>query len=247
MLSHQYCMCKSYTVDYVAIPDHHLEFLCLQTCNLSVFQWSYFSISNFQMNGLYLARWAKIRYSIKYTYELTKTTCVGVIVGTLTFKMPVGVHARCRWMTTVRTMITFIDVMTIVSVCLIARFTFAIVPTGHIHAIRCRFTCVQTSCTFIQIFFTRSTNVSHTTRTNSRQCANATVQAGIRANCCEYAWNSREFQKSKSLWWNQSVILTLTVESVALEAIFAATVVRALRIYTFSIFMARMLTSGTFI
>lgn len=68
---------------------------------------------------------------------LTKTTGIGVIVGTLTFKMSVGINTRCRWMTTVRTMVAFINVMAIGAVCLIARFTFAIIPTGHIYAIRC--------------------------------------------------------------------------------------------------------------
>lgn len=90
-----------------------------------------------------------MRIEKKSESELTKTTRVSVIVGTLALKMSIGVDARRRWMTTVRAMVTFIDVVTIGAVCLIARLTFTVVPAGHIYTIRCRFTCVQTSCAFI--------------------------------------------------------------------------------------------------
>lgn len=141
MLSHLYCTCKFYTVDYVAIPDHYLEFLCLQTCNLRFREFDNERIIIFQFSFFFGLK--------NDEYELTKTTCVSVIVGTLTFEMPVGVDTRGRRMTTVRATVTFIDVMTIGAMCLIARLTLAIVPARHIYTIRCGFTCMQTCCTFV--------------------------------------------------------------------------------------------------
>lgn len=159
-------MCKFYTVDFLAIPDHHLEFLCLQTCNLCIGGMVYGSLSKSRAKTkmryqqvcrihigpvlipCFFFAWG-LDHALNKNDELTETTRVSVIVRTLTFEMAVGVDTGCRWMATVCAMETFVDVMTISAVCLVARLAFAVVPTGHIYTIRRRFTCVQTSCTFV--------------------------------------------------------------------------------------------------
>lgn len=81
--------------------------------------------------------------------------------------------------------ITFIDVVTLIVDRLIARLAFTIIPSGHVNAIRSRFACVQFRCTFVQIFFTRGTDVAHTTRTHARRCTEATIQTHLLTDCCK--------------------------------------------------------------
>lgn len=77
-------------------------------------------------------RFERIRWIIAYTFEMA------IIIDT-----------RCRGMAAMHAMIAFVDVMTFVVMRFVAWFTLTVIPTRHINAIRWRFACVQTCCTFI--------------------------------------------------------------------------------------------------
>lgn len=84
----------------------------------------------------------RIAYYLNFNLKLTQSTWFDIrsrsisrVFGTNALKMAIIIYTFGGRMTTMRTQIAFIDVMTFITMSFVARLTFAVVPTGHVNTI----------------------------------------------------------------------------------------------------------------